>query len=467
MSWIPELTLLLALQGPQTADAGAASLDVIELQGGGRIEGVVVVETDDYIEIEIGSDTVVGFERSRIASLERGVANAPDARASLALAPRDDWFVLHDADGVVVGRLHCTVTTDDEGRIRIGEEWSFGDAGESTEITRLEVLTGELSPLSTFYRERRRRVFDGRAVVERVVRGEVSDGSLVVEKKTLRDHERRVYEWREGLHFPLGATEQLRQTSDGEMRVDVFDAQTEAFVSRVFEVVDRRVDWRGEVRRVRELRHRANGQPNWEWLDAQGKTLRREVNGQGLVAVPVGPELSQNYVNASEPVFPASYILETGERFALWMPTPSWRAEEEPELGRVTLHESVHGGSACLLVLDQLDSDVMLDTAADTVDRWLRVVKPGLRAAVQARAKVRERRAVRLSATYVEPRVGAPVPYRTDVYVFELGEVFVALCFDAPEEGYDALQADFDRMLATVDLHPVVEEAAASTVAGR
>ena len=124
------------------------------------------------------------------------------------------------------------------------------------------------------------------------------------------------------------------------------------------------------------------------------------------------------------------------------------------QVGRVGVRDPIHGGTACLLILDQLDPEVLLDTAADTVARWLRVVRPGVRAAIQTSATVRDRRAVRLSATYLEQRDGPATAFRCDVYVFELEGQYVALCFDAPERGFDALELDFTRMLQSVDLYP-------------
>ena len=458
------LSTLLAL--PQSGSpAEAVHLDVIELKGGGRIEGVVVAATDSYVEVEIGTDTVVGFERTRIASIERGGVVDVDPDEPL-LALRDDWFVLHDAEGRVVGKFHSTVTTDDHGHLRIGEEWQFERDGEAAEITRLDVVSSDLEPVSTFYRERRRRVFDDRVVGESLVHGAVVDDQLVVETQTRGVRDRRVYPLDAKLQFPLAALETLRQGElERDVSLELFDAGTAQFVERKFAVDTRSVEWRGEVRRVREIRSLA-GRSNWEWVDRNGRSLRREINGPSLVAVPVDASMARSYQSSADALFPPSYVLEPESRFALWMPQPTWRVGASTEPGRVIAWEPVHGGSACLLVLDQLEEGLLLESAADTVSRWLHKVKPGVRAAIQEKTAVREKSAVRLRATYMERRRGAAASFRCDVYVFEVEDQFVALCFDAPERAFDALERDFQRMLRSVDLYPVVESVETSKVAG-
>lgn len=428
---------------------------VIELETGGRLEGEVVEETADYLELRTGPGTTVGFERSKIASIERRRA-APAPASASSFQPRDEWFVLHDAEGRMVGRMHATLTFDKGDRLRVGEEWEFRGDGNTTEVTLLEVVRPDLTPISCFYHERVRRLGDGRVEKERVVHGIVDGDRLVVDKKTAGQGERMTYAAPPDLRFPLSLLESLRQrrTWVASESHDVFDPRTEQLERREFSSTRRRVALRDAVVDVREVRHSEALRDSNEWLDASSHTLRREVNGPALVAIPVDGMPGPSTDAPRDPVFPSTVVAEASGRFALWLPQPSWRAEPVTEPGKVVLREAIHEASACLMVLDQVDPSVLVDSAADDVLRWLRLVKKNLTVTERASTRVRDRGAVRLCAEYSVDRPGESKRSRMEVYVFPLGGTLLALCFDAPAFEFDTMRADFQRILDSVDLCP-------------
>ena len=436
---------------------------VIELKTGGRIEGEVTLETADYLELRTGPGTTIGFERSKIASIERGSTAPARASEPAPLRPRDEWFVLHDAEGRMVGRLHSTLTFDADDRLRIGEEWEFRGDKNTTEVTLLEVVRKDLAPVSCVYHERVRRPGDGRVEKERLVRGTIDGDQLIVDKTSSDHEERTTYSAPPDLRFPLSLLESLRQRRSwiAAESHDVFDPRTEQFEHREFSPTRRRVAWHDAIVDVREVTHKEAQRESNEWLDASSHTLRREVNGPALVAIPVDKAPGPSSDAPRDPVFPPTVVADASGRFGLWLPQPSWRAVPAAEPGRVVVREAIHEASACLMTLDHLDQGVLVDSAADDVLRWLRIVKKDLTVTERANTRVRDRAAVRLCAEYAEDRPGESKRSRMEVYVFPLGSTFLALCFDAPAWEFDAVRADFARILDSVDLCPARPASAA------
>ena len=84
-----------------------------------QVEGRIVVETFDYIEIRLDDHAIVGLSKSQVRSIQRAATAAPpdtDAGATRRLGVRDQWFVLVNGEGWPVGWMHSSVTRDDERR---------------------------------------------------------------------------------------------------------------------------------------------------------------------------------------------------------------------------------------------------------------------------------------------------------------------------------------------------------------
>lgn len=445
--------LLLLFQDPQGVTEPRTEV-VVEMKTGGTLVGTVVEETADYVQLRTGPRTIVGFEKARIASIVPTRVQVRGPLEEAALSPSDEWFVLHDAEGKVVGRMHATVLEDEDGRLRVGEEWEFRGPRQTTSVTLLEVVNRDLTPVSSFFHERMSRNVDGLVVVERLVRGTVDGDRFTVERKGL-ESQRSTYELDEKLRFPLSLVQSLRQRAKGALDESyvVFDARNQAFSRRTFASSRRTVQWQSEIVHVSEVQHGEGRRQNTEWLDASCRTLRREINGPSLVAVPVAAEMTERYLMSTEAVFPSAVAVELDSRFALWLPSPAWQMDPAERPGRITVRDPLHDASASLVAFDQLESDVLIDTAADTVSRWLRQAS-GLELRSREKVMVRDREAIRLSGHHVEGRPGAARELRSEVYVLAAGGGYVALCFTSPKVEFEMLRGDFKRILASVDLYP-------------
>ena len=451
--------LLLSMILPQgeVPETSASQVDVIVLENGGRIEGRIARETGNYIEIRIDEETVVGFEKSRIESVLRS-AKIKEAKIPPPLPRRDQWYVLHDGEGRPVGHMHATITVDELGRARIGEEWRFRGSGGPTEVTMLEIADRDLRPVSCFYHERMRRARDDMVIHERTVRAELSDDGLAVEKRTLKIRERRHYEAEPKMLFPLLALEVFRRRSRSEdaARVHVvYDPKREQFVRRTYTPGQRReISSGGKKVMARELLVEDAQMSNSEFVDGSMEILRREINGPGLVAVPTTEDLAMRYVTSREPIYQATMLAELGGRFAMWLPSPVWSFLAPGSKGSITAHAPLYKASASLVLMDQIGPEVLIESAADDVHRWLVLAKPGFALKSRYRARLRDRPTVCLEAFWQEKMDGKVVDYQGVVHVFSVDGRYLALCLAAARSEYKKMTSDFDRILNKVELHP-------------
>lgn len=444
------LLSLAAVQDPQPASVSTA--DVVILENGARLEGTILEETPVYVRMQLGDDTIVGFERSRLATIERGTV-VPGTEARRAALPAvDSWFVLHDADGKAVGWLHHTVVAEAHGGVRLGEEWQFRCGDQLTELTILEVADATLAPVSCFVHERTRHG-DRKILHERVVRGTVEGEHLIVERRTLKNHDRTVYSFPAQARFLLTALEELRQEPDAAGRGvarRIYDPLHEEVVDTLFTTDrQRRVEWQGRVVRVRELVTTQGGIENREWLSDRG-VLRREINGANLVALETGADLARSHAEAGRSVSPASFRT-AGEHLGMWLPNPAWRFADGAA-DHIAASDPLSGAAACLLTMDQLDPGVVLDTAADTVVRWLRLVHRGFEVAERQRVELRGNHAVLLRGGFPLVQSGVHVEHRAEVYVFAKDGATMVLCLTAPSREFATASADLYRIRDSIEL---------------
>ncbi len=456
MALSPLLLALLCLpQDP--APASAPGRDRITLKLGGTVEGTLLQDTKDYLEIRLDDGTVVGFERKLAATVERGIAASaapvsPPARVALA---RDQWYLLHDGEGKLGGRMHETCTLGEE--IRIGEEWEFRDDKSTTEVTILEVLSAELMPLWCFYHERTRQNGDERLVSERIVRATVHGDRLQIERKTLLKDETRNYDFPHGATFPLAALERLRREviAGGLEERMVFDPAREELVRRKFQqVLRRKVEHNGSTVEVREVRTGGEQGGNIEWCDASGKTIRREVNGPALVAVPAQAETAKGLQRFAGEVRQTALRREEKGRFGMWLPNPNWRFDDGLAAGQIRARAAIHSARVNLVLLENLDKDLSVDSAADSVQRWLELTDLDLRLERRSETQVRGARAVCLEAGIARFAASGPQRVRLKAYVFPALGRLMAFVAQAPAEDFGKLEVDFQRMLQTVEALP-------------
>lgn len=448
---------LFAFLPQDGAPASRPTQDRVLLRAGSALEGTITIESKDYLELKLTDGTTVGFEKKIVESIQRGVgaAAAEQRVAESKLLPRDRWYLLHDGEGKLRGRLHETLTIGEE--TRLSEEWQLaGDQGK-TEVTVLEVLDGELRPLSCFVHERTSDAAGERMKSERVVRAKVVGNRLEVVTKTLRGDESRSYDLPAGTSFPLAAAELVRRevTKEASGTVTVFDPRCEEV---------RPLAWRCEPRRqvvegkktldVRELRLTFGKIENLEWLDASGASVRREVNGPALVAVPTNADTARGVRNFGGDTGTSSVVREKGGRFGLWLPSPSWRADGDVQEGAIVARSAIDDASVTLVTIDHVDADLALDSVADTVARWMKLLRPELKTEKRTRSAVRGWPALLLESSHAKTAPGVSAQRKTRTWVFRAHGLVLALSCETPVRTGNGFEADLSRLLGMVEVVP-------------
>lgn len=448
------IPLLLACQDPEPAAPPPVTV-VLHLNDGGVVTGTLLRDTPSYVEVRVDAATVVGLERRRIAKIERSSADPVPALA-LPLRPRDEWYVLHDGLGRVIGQLHSVVAASDEGGCRIDEEWSFTSGDRTTVITLLEECDRELRPRRAFYRERVQTAASPHLLVERTVRATIEPDQLVLERHDLNsDPERREIRLDAATTFPLLSLEQARQHGVPATRVRVFDLQAQEFAWREFTLrLRRKVPHGGGTLAVRELCWTGSGATNHEWLDSAGRPLRREANGTSVVALPMGETQTRHLAETRPEIFEPAFRSEAGRQFGLWLPSPVWRHASEVPAGRLTAHASAHRASITVMQIPQHASDAHVEDVADTVLRQLRLLHPALHVERRERLTWRGHDAIDVLAGYEITDEGARTRHRCMIRVLAGTPIPLAVCIAAPRDELFDLEPDLPRLLDGLELDP-------------
>jgi len=450
------LGLCLAPQSPAQETGKPPSEDVIILKAGERLSGRIVRETPDYLEVRMGAGTVVGFDKSRVLRITRASASKSGVTTPPALSNSDSWFLLHNGRGDVVGDLHGSVVRTDDGFFRVGEEWRFRQKTGNTEITLVEVLDDQLHPRSCFYHERTLAPQSRRLVAERLVHGVVEGDRFVVQRRTLGGNAKVRYRLQAGMRFPLSLAEQVRQQRSPlapDTSYSLFDPRIDEFVRcKVSCGPRRKVEWQGRPIYVRELIIKTGSTTNVEWLNGAHATVRREINGQALVAVPTIKDVAQGRRVRVHAGFPSALVTDVDAGLALWLPNPTWRSL--PANGsQVRIEAPLYGATAVLMELDQIDPRLELDSAADAVLRWLRLsLGQDLRVLDRSKEALRGRPSIKIDASYSVPQKGKVDHLRARVHVFRVRDHYVTLCCTAPTSLHRQLQYDYQRISESVEL---------------
>lgn len=451
---------------PASQTEPASRLDVIELKNGERFEGRITTEIDGYVEFQLDHGAMVGIARNRIKAVRRG-AGAEIAAVAVALDPRDEWFVLHDATGASVGWLHATVAIAGDGTVTASEEYEFGDGSRRIQVTSICTANSELAPQRCYYRERRSEPVHGivaptvgggtaqpdRIVDERIVEARCQGDTLNVSRADGSGRHERQHDWSEGATFPLLARVLARNSGMEIAKGEMFDPATEEITLRgIAGARPRAVVLDGKHRRVTEIVESGTPVANAEWLDASMKTLRREIAGPALVAVP--SNASDVRAKVGRATIPAALARETEGAFGLWVPNPFWLVETDLAPGQVVLACEAHGASIGLVRVDHLTPGTQLGAAADAVANWFHLMHPGLKIERREWTRARDRRAIRLVAA---GRLAA-VPMQATVDVVPHGDHYFVLTCRAPARSWAELAGDFAFALDHVEFTPEAVE---------
>jgi len=238
--------LLLSLQLPVAQDppVGAPrALDIVDLKNGDHLEGRITQQLDGYVEILLEAGATVGVSIAQVAAIRRGAGPASPA-ADAALPARNEWFVLHDGQGVSVGWMHASVVVGKDGAPVITEEYEFVDGRRRYQVTSLCTADAQLQPRTCYFRERISEPIlaiavlpgmDGsgqsdRIVDERIVEATCRGADLLVVRLDRSGRRERTLGWTPTTTFPLLARAVARVRGAAVQGVAMFDPATEELV---------------------------------------------------------------------------------------------------------------------------------------------------------------------------------------------------------------------------------------------
>jgi hypothetical protein len=227
----------------------------------------------------------------------------------------------------------------------------------------------------------------------------------------------------------------------------MFDPAIEEMVVRSYDGGHQRsVVIDGKPVRVTELAETTPTGRNSEWVDASSHTLRRELAGPALVAVPSSLQSAKLAVGAH--TIAGAVVAEPGGTFGLWIPNPAWTVRDEANAGQLALVCAAHGATASLSRLDHLEPGTPLESAADAVTNWFRLLQPELPIVHRSPGTVRERPAVQLLAE--GSRGGTPTRAVVDVIPHQ--DCYLVFVCVAPIAAWDELAGDFAFLRRSIEL---------------
>lgn len=460
MRRIVSLLLCCATVGAQEAGRG---LDVVHLRTGEQLTGRITTELEGYVEIELAEGATVGLSRAQVQSVSRGTV-APPPPPRVTVAPRDEWFVLSDANGDAVGWLHAAVTVAADGQLRVHEEYEFAQGARRFQVTSRVDADADLRPLRCYFRERTSESQPGtlheaaaapagdRIRTERIVEGEVVGARLRLQRLDHRGRTEREIEWPPQASFPLLARLRWRQGLANEAGAGTgqdpwFDPATEEMQHRRLEALrPRTVIVDGVRREIAEWAEASDSGRNAEWIDAEHQTLRRELAGPALVAVRSSADSARGAIGWQPKA--AALLREPAGSFGLWVPNPAWQPAGAPQPGQLALHCAAHGATITLGVLDHLEPDASLETAADAVANWWRLLHPGQAITAREALQWRGHAVVRLRCEHAQSALHATL----DV-IAQGGRILVLRC-EAPAAVQQELAPDFALVQRSLELQP-------------
>lgn len=430
-------------------DPPPALLDVVELKNGDVLHGRVLVAIDGFVEIEVDAGARVGFPSAQVAAIRRGVVVAPAAQT--LVPPRREWFVLHDASGTAVGWLAAAVAHRPDGGFAVSEEYEFQDGVRRFQVTSLAVADAGGAPTSAYFRERvtepaatglslpggdamgqQDRVGD-----ERIVEAECRGDRLLVTRIDRTGRRERELAWGPEQSFPLLARTLARARRSVVADARLFDPAGEELVVRSYDGRRlRSIAMDGKLAQVTEVAESGPSLRNHEWVDANARTLRRELAGPALVAVAADADSARRPFAAG---LPPAVVAEPGNAFGVWIPNPAWSPTPDLPAGNLALACAAHGAVIQFVRLDHLPPEATSDVAATAVANAFRLLHPGIRVVEQRAGRLRDRATLQLVAT----GRSAAGEVRAEIDVVAHDGSFLACTCLAPVGAWDELAADF------------------------
>jgi hypothetical protein len=282
-----------------------------------------------------------------------------------------------------------------------------------------------------------------RIVDERILDARCEGEQLVVQQLDRNGRRQRELPWSATATFPLLARLVAQHGRRPLAPTTVYDPANDELTTRaILGGGDRSVRSAGAALTVSEFVETAGELRNTLWLDAAGRTLRRELAGPALVAMRSSSDSAPRMAGATR--IAAAQVTEAGGTFSCWIPNPGWEPVSETPAGRIALSGPLPGAQISITRLDHLEPNAPLSTAADAVGNWFLLLQPGLRWESRSVVTRKGRDTVRLVASGKDTRA--------IVEVTSLGDGFVVASCLAPRANWAELEADFEFALRSVEL---------------
>ena len=466
LRWIPFLCLTFLFQGvgaaqmPTEASEKPASVDVIVLKNGSRLEGRILSEDDRLVQILIGPGQTLGVRKKTISSYERRsddeeTESRAAEEAAFPLRPRSDWFRVRNGEGHIVGTLHLVANAEDTKTFRLEEQWTFRDGVKNTLVSRIERVDREGKPQSVYFREAVIDTKHDKILSERLFQGKVSTDTMIVFERDMKGKKDRLLGFGKGNLFPLYVRESLRQGKAKHAHsyhASVYDVMADLFELRTYEMQQddpvparyfpKTMVHKGSALRIQNV---SRGRTIREWVAPGGRVLLMEINGLDLVAEPIEVKEALAIQKASHlerrMLPPASQKLGG---FDVWLPRATWSYVKAPRGSRVLrAYASLPDVEARATLLDaQEDVDTPLAAARVLLQRW-RLDHAWFEEKESREIEVRGRRWVRvLGKGRVAGANGRKTGMSGILYLTRADQGWLLLSLSGPRKSMDRLEGE-------------------------
>lgn len=432
--------------------------DRIVLHNGAVLEGEILSETADSIEIRIGEGQVVGVAKKSAKEIFR------DPNRSKSPAPREtpsdaskvflgeERFLVEDREGRTVAALRLLARREETSESRpqpgfvLEEHWLFPEAKETLRVSWIETLSEDLSPRELLYREET-------GVAGKLVLAKRAGERLEIEISGGPEKRKLTLPWDADCRFPLAARAQWRdqaQRATGEQSLSIFDPRLLAFDRRRVVFGERRaIEWQGEEKMVFFFRATSESGGAWEdWIDARHGLLRRECNGPDLVARHTKTEDFESFLKGEKLSGGERMLVDPLGRFRLRLADSHWKHDPGADAGSVLLLGK-DGEKAAVLVLD---GAARADSAASRLGSLERRLQSSLenykREEKLVMRTLQGRESCEFAFTFEELRDAQ----RGLALIVPAGESTLAILYSFSAKETLPIPAEWERLLARVDL---------------
>jgi hypothetical protein len=364
----------VALSFQDPLQDGTQDRDVVRLQSGGAVDGLIVEDSPNSITVEVGPGARIEIARSDVAEVRRAPRKAAESKPASAparvnMTNDESWWILQNARGQFAGTRYFSKGRDPRNPLVI--QWSEAlelrdEDGRAVRVQRREFADANGRPLECNYAE----VFDGGSShVNAIVKGSLLEVECI-------DSSGRTSEslpLPAKAVFPLMYFDDVRTSAAGSgaaVTREVYDPFLRTFILKTARDGgvqplsignETPVPCRVFVMNFRGVESRI-------WAGRNGEWLRYEVNGPDLVAVRATEDEARNAASGGS--LSTWVARDATGKIKLLLPNAEWNVERVAAEG-VTFGRKDGSVRAVASSFD-LERDATTATAAHALDRRLK-----------------------------------------------------------------------------------------------